>query len=496
MVRIMRQVTQRRPGTTTLAVLALTLVGGALRFATLDARGFWQDEVATVFLVRDGFLDMFEAVARDESNPPLYYVLTWVWTRLFGDGEVGIRSLSALAGTLTVPLAYLAGRELVTRRAGVATAAIVAVNPLLIWYSQEARNYALLVLLTVASFYFFARALGRGATSSFVLWALLSVLAVATHYFAAFVVVAEGLWLLAARRTRAVALSFGLVVATAAAWLPLAVSQRENPGFITATSLITRVQRLGREFAVAYEPPAGVVLGTIAFALGFTGLVLVVLRGARREQQGALVAGSVAVAAVAVPLALALAGADYFLQRNVLAALIPSALVAGTGFGAERARRLGPLAATLFCGLCTAVVIATADTPKYRTEDWRRAAAELDPPTGDRAIVATPESAALRPLAYYLAARRLHREDALVREVAVIAMASDGGDAPRSRTPPPPGPAFRLVERREESRFTLLSFAARRPVRVSASSLGRLALDPDPAVLLQARSASTKNREP
>src|SRR5438876_576650 len=80
-------------------------------------------------------------------TPPFYYMLAWGWAKLFGTGEVGLRSLSALAGTLTIPAAYAAGRALSSRRAGLIAAALFAVNPLLVWYSQEARAYALLALL-------------------------------------------------------------------------------------------------------------------------------------------------------------------------------------------------------------------------------------------------------------------------------------------------------------------------------------------------------------
>ncbi len=76
-----------------------------------------------------------------------------------GTGEVGLRSLSALAGVATVPVAYLLGLELRGRRAGIAAAAFVAVNPMLLWYSQEARGYALFSLLTAVAALYFVRAL-------------------------------------------------------------------------------------------------------------------------------------------------------------------------------------------------------------------------------------------------------------------------------------------------------------------------------------------------
>src|SRR5438093_12555923 len=135
---------------TTHLVVALTLLAGVLRFATLDAKGFWEDEAATVFLVRSGFGHMLSQLATGgtENTPPLYFSVAWLWAKAFGTGEVGLRSLSALLGTATVPLVYVAGRELVSKRAALVAALLVTVNPLILWYSQAARSYALLMLLT------------------------------------------------------------------------------------------------------------------------------------------------------------------------------------------------------------------------------------------------------------------------------------------------------------------------------------------------------------
>ena len=144
-----------------------------------------------------------DAVGFSESAPPLYYALAWVWTQVTGTGEFGLRSLSAVAGVATVPVAYLIGLELRGRRAGLMAAALVAVNPMLLWYSQEARAYALLALLCAALAALLrarpARAAG-GATSP--LWGVASGLALATHYFAVFPIAAEAIWLLR-RRGRA-----------------------------------------------------------------------------------------------------------------------------------------------------------------------------------------------------------------------------------------------------------------------------------------------------
>src|SRR4051812_39825565 len=121
-------------------VAGLTTLAAVLRFATIGLQAYHHDEIVTASRVlRGSFWHAMDAVGFSESAPPLYYALAWIWTQFTGTGEVGLRSLSALAGVATVPVAFLIGRQLRGERAGLAAAALVAVNPMLLWYSQEAR---------------------------------------------------------------------------------------------------------------------------------------------------------------------------------------------------------------------------------------------------------------------------------------------------------------------------------------------------------------------
>src|SRR6478752_10864616 len=177
------------------AVAGLSLLAAGLRFATLGVQSYHHDEIVTaVRVLHGGFGDAMNAVNYSESAPPLYYALAWVWTQLTGTGEFGLRSLSALAGVATVPVAYLIGIELRGRRAGLIAAALVAVNPMLLWYSQEGRGYALFALLCAVSALYFVRSLSRGRPADLTLWGIASGLALATHYFAVFPVGIEALW--------------------------------------------------------------------------------------------------------------------------------------------------------------------------------------------------------------------------------------------------------------------------------------------------------------
>jgi len=213
-----------------IAVVALTAAAALIRFAYLARQSFWYDEVVTVSLVAKPLRGMFAALPSSESAPPLYSVAAWVWARLFGTSEFGLRALSALAGSLTIPVAYAAVKSLVARRTAFIVAALASVSPVLVWYSQEARAYALLLLLTALSFLFFVRAFAAPSTSIVAWWALWSSLALCTHYFAGFVIAAETLALLLRHRRRlSVLVATGVITTVGVALLPLVLRQTHNP---------------------------------------------------------------------------------------------------------------------------------------------------------------------------------------------------------------------------------------------------------------------------
>ena len=116
----------------------------------------------------------------------------WFWARLVGDGDAALRSFSALAGLATVPVAHALARELgCRRRVALGAALLVAVNPMLVWYSQEARPYGLLALAGAVSLLAAARAARTGRRADLVRWGLAAGFAVAVHYLALCLAVAE-----------------------------------------------------------------------------------------------------------------------------------------------------------------------------------------------------------------------------------------------------------------------------------------------------------------
>ncbi len=481
----------------------LAAIAAVLRVVGLDAKGFWEDEAATVALLRiDHLGDLLTAIADTERVPPLYYLLAWPWSRIFGDSEVGLRSLSVLIGVATVPVAYLAARELVSQRAGIIAAALVAVNPLLVWYSQEARGYGLLVLLSGLALYFLARSLGDPSPRSLALWSLSSVLALATHYFAAFLFLGEAAWLigrLGARR--AVLVATAVPAAAAIALIPLAVAQQDahaGSDWIPNISLLTRVVEIPGYLLVGFELPFPLALGLAALAavLAGVGLLLLLTRGDPGERHGALVAGSVAVAGLALPLALVVVGVDAFIYRNVIGVLLPLAIVVAAGLGAARAGRIGIATAAGLAAVSVGVVLATASEPKYQREAWREAAAALGPAERARAIVTTPGEPGREPLQnVYLPDTALIGSGSVrVSEVDVLALPRrefgkiETAELPDVDEPPAsPGTGFRLVEQRSEDHFLLYRYRSSRPRELSYDAIVSAALDPGvtPLVLLE-----------
>lgn len=149
----------RQPWCPHVALLVLVLLAAALRFYRLDAQSFWNDEGNSARIAERPLALILEGAAGD-IHPPGYYLLLHVWRAVAGQSEFALRSLSAMAGVALVALAYRLGRELFGSTIGLQAAWLGALAPLAVYYSQEARMYALLGVLSVASTLLALRALG------------------------------------------------------------------------------------------------------------------------------------------------------------------------------------------------------------------------------------------------------------------------------------------------------------------------------------------------
>ena len=167
----------------------LIALAAALRLSTLSGQSLWFDEAYTpVHDLHASLWPTLSSIAQHENTPPLWYVLIWGVSRLFGTGVVALRLPSALCGVALVAVGWRIGVELGSRRVAVIFAALLATNPLFAWYSQEARAYELYALLSGLSILYFVRAYRRPSVRALTFWSISAVLALLCEYFAVFLV--------------------------------------------------------------------------------------------------------------------------------------------------------------------------------------------------------------------------------------------------------------------------------------------------------------------
>lgn len=375
-----------------LLVLA-TAAAALLRLPFLGSQGLWFDEAYTATVVSAGGPGaLWDRLGASESTPPLFYALTWAWTEIAGDGEAALRTVSAVATIAAVPVAYAAVRRFVGERAALATAAIVAVSPLLAHYALDARAYGLLVLTGLLSIWACSAVLERpAARGRWALWALAAAAAIWTHWFAGFLVLGETvalLWLLPTQR-RAALLAAGAILLALLPIVPLLLDQVGDgrAAFITDRPLAERLEQAVRELAFGPNIPrtwleaAGltIALGGLAVGAVMTARQALGRSSQRSTYRRAAVTLDPAVSAramlailaiaVATPLALAASGAyDRFFIRNTIAVLPLAAAIASVAL-----IRLRAIPLALYLTLAVLATVWIASDWRQQAADWRGA---------------------------------------------------------------------------------------------------------------------------
>ncbi len=213
-----------REGWALLALLAIMLLGAVLRFYGLGFQSLWVGELASWDL---GGRDTISRVVGEGSQPPLYFLILHIARWFFGDSEWALRLPSAMAGWLCIPAIYLLGKKIYSEREGIIAALLMTVLWPAVYFSQEARPYALLILLSIMTSYFwwdlmqvlrYQRVLPRREAACYMVCA---VLCAYTHYFGLLLVLlqAAALAALALDGLRKVALLYAPVALAYLPWL-------------------------------------------------------------------------------------------------------------------------------------------------------------------------------------------------------------------------------------------------------------------------------------
>jgi hypothetical protein len=486
------------------AVAVLLVLAAVLRFTHIGHQGFWFDEANTAADTHHSAGAMLGLLPQNETTPPLFYCIAWVWARVFGFGEVSLRSLSALSGVAAVALVYAATTKLITRRAGLVAAALTACNPFLVWYSQEFRPYELLVAFSAAGLLAFAYAHERPTPRALAAWAIISALALADHYYALLLVIPEAVWLLVVhrhlihrhRRSWGVPLAIAFVGACGLALLPLAISQNStgNASWIAPIPLLPRLGQIVPQFLIGFQTPVQTVLERVAEACVLVGFGLLALRAGRLERRGALIVGTLAGAGFVLNLILIAGGIDDLITRNLIGLWPPAAMLVAAGLGARRSGWLGIVATVALCVTGVVAVAGVAVDRSFQRPDWRGVGRVLGAHpaagSGARAIL-VQDYLDLLPLSLYLpglkfldgARTRASANGPPVRvsEFDVVSIRSPrvplcwwgaacnlSGSRMQKRYAIP---GFRILWRRQAYQFTIMRMVAPRPVAVTPEEI-------------------------
>ncbi|HFD40476.1 MAG TPA: hypothetical protein ENJ31_11600, partial [Anaerolineae bacterium] len=205
----------RFPTTRYLFPWGVILLALGLRLIRLTFQPLWWDEGWSLYFATTDVRSMLALTAVD-IHPPLYYLLLHLWIRLFGPSPLSVRLMSVLIGAAAVPLMLILGQRLLGRSGGRLAALLLALSPFAVYYSQEVRMYGLVMLLGLAAWYFALRienwelsiehwslVIGHWSLGSWAGYVLAATAALYTQYYAAFLLLALNLVVLARwRRAR------------------------------------------------------------------------------------------------------------------------------------------------------------------------------------------------------------------------------------------------------------------------------------------------------
>jgi mannosyltransferase len=372
--------------------LFLLILAFGVRLYGLTYHSLWLDETVSVYLASFPPLEILrQGMFLQEPNPPFYHLLLHFWMRVFGSGEAAVRMLSALLGTLYLPPTYLLGRRLLSPRVALIATLLVAINPFLVWYSQEARMYALVATLSLWSVYCFVRAMHTPRWSWWAAYLGVTVASLYTHFYAVLLLPAELVFLLvyawrrgAALRRGALAWALSLLCFSPWLWRAWKVSATA-PSWRPSLGLGAMVMACLEAFTMRRVPLTGVarVSALLALeALAAAGLVLPRARArpVSRRQWGMEVLRSNAFLVIMLLMPILSAYVLSFRQQIftvyyliIIVAPFLLALASGVDRIASLQRAAGLGALLVVVGLL-AYGLRHNWSLEYRKEEWRAAA--------------------------------------------------------------------------------------------------------------------------
>lgn len=161
----------------------ITLLGLALRVALINVQSLRLDEGIFLRQYRAPVIQIWRELSMGDVHTPLYHLMMHFWIQAVGTSEWVLRIPTVVFGTAAIPLTYLVGRRIVGTRGAVLAATLTASSPFMVWHSDEAKMYPLLLLMVLASMYLLTLAAERGGIGLWSAYVVVTTLACYTHLY-------------------------------------------------------------------------------------------------------------------------------------------------------------------------------------------------------------------------------------------------------------------------------------------------------------------------
>lgn len=238
-------------------------VGLILRLISLN-QSLWLDEAINVLATQNfSLLGMITEYAKADFHPPGYFIILWLWTKMFGISEIWVRIPSIIFGVLTIYITFLIGSKLHSKTLGIFSALLLAINPLHIYYSQEARMYTFAALAVSLNIFLLIKLL-KGEKFNLIFLIISNILVLVSDYVAYLIFPAELIFLLIYKQKEIIKKwTIALLMAGLAGiwWIPIFLNQLDV-GAIASANLPAW------KFIVGGFDPKAVPLTFIKFIIG------------------------------------------------------------------------------------------------------------------------------------------------------------------------------------------------------------------------------------
>ena len=392
-----------------ITITLITLLGALLRLWRLGDLGLSYDEAATALMARATPAEIvhFHWTAGFE-HPPFWQLLIHAWSLAAAQSEFALRFLPALAGILVIPLVWQFAHVLYPDEPSIwhSSALLTAMAPVLIYYSQEARMYAIVLVLALGAMIVSVRLVKRPSWSWVFVLALLNVAMTGFHYYAALIFAAQGLYFLISAITQPAFRSQWVkwLTALVLSAVPLLAWMAFSPGFqmtlesvlhaadVEGTPATVFLDELWRDLTVAAIrwQPAWTWIGYLWLPLLAVGLADALWL--RRKENWSRLSGWYLALLLIVPVLFSALVFGQLSTRYVL--YIGPALFILMAMGIVRlwstARFLGAAGALLFVGVClVALIFYRTD---YAKSEYREMSASIEAHIGpqDAVLIESP----------------------------------------------------------------------------------------------------------